>query len=270
MHRQFRSLLDQARGYSEFVIVANVDIRGFSDFSLGVDSAQTALFVRRVYARLIDSYFKDAAYVKPTGDGLLVVLGFEDDLEDLTRVARKSVADAFNIVETFADICADDPMINFTVPQNVGIGLARGPASKIISGEFVLDYSGRTLNLASRLMDVARPAGVVIDGSFGLQLLDEATQGRFESAEVYIRGVAPREPARIYYSAEFTKIGASYLRPLETFRWRSITRSESLAGLEQISPFIFDSRMSLWIRARRSAMCRSRTCCQTANETRSC
>jgi hypothetical protein len=53
MHRDFRALLDEARGISEFVFAVNVDIRGFSDWSLTVDSAQTAIFVKKIYAKLI-------------------------------------------------------------------------------------------------------------------------------------------------------------------------------------------------------------------------
>ena len=65
------------------------------------------------------------------------------------------------LVEAFGQITANDFMINFPVPQRLGVGVARGTATRLASGGQVLDYTGRCLNLAARLMDKARPYGVV-------------------------------------------------------------------------------------------------------------
>lgn len=102
MHRDFRDLLDEAMGVSEFVFAMNLDIRGFSDWSLTVDSAQTAIFLKKIYSKLIDRYFDDAAFIKPTGDGLLVVVNFEEDA--LASVATRLVRIAIEIVENFGDL----------------------------------------------------------------------------------------------------------------------------------------------------------------------
>jgi class 3 adenylate cyclase len=216
MHRRFRELLDEARGYSEFVVAANVDIRGFSDFSLGVDSAQTAIFVKKVYARLIDGYFSDAAFFKPTGDGLLVLIRFDE--ADLRETLETTTRNALQIVKEFPTITADEPMINFAVPGGIGIGLARGPASRLATGDETLDYSGRVLNLASRLMDFARPQGVVIDDAYGLDLLPPDLQASFERTEVYIKGVSPNDPHAVFVSND-VQVPAIYTNPLEVFDW---------------------------------------------------
>jgi len=56
-------------------------------------------------------------------------------------------------------------MLNFETPRRSVLYRA-GPATKLVSQDRTLDYSGRPLNLAARLMDFARPSGVVLDGQF--------------------------------------------------------------------------------------------------------
>jgi class 3 adenylate cyclase len=231
MHREFRKLLDAAVGISEFVFAVNIDIRGFSDWSLTVDSAQTAIFVKKIYTKLIDGYFSDAAFVKPTGDGLLVVVSFEE--EQLTAVATKLVRDAIQIVENFGMLCATEEMINFPVPQAVGIGLARGAASRLASGETTLDYSGRVLNLAARLMDLARPHGVVLDAGFGLKLLPDELQDRFRRRDVYLKGVSPTTASAVYCWPTTVEIPTTYLHPLGDKRWEQVVDTVTIADLEQ-------------------------------------
>ena len=53
------------------------------------------------------------------------------------------------------------------------IGISRGTVCRLVSKGKTLDYSGRVVNLASRLMDDARPSGVVFDASVGIDLLSE-------------------------------------------------------------------------------------------------
>ena len=79
MHREFRELLEKATGFSEFVVAINVDIRGFSPFSKTVESPEVAMFIKRVYMKLIDEYFSNASFFKPTGDGLLVILPYTEE-----------------------------------------------------------------------------------------------------------------------------------------------------------------------------------------------
>jgi class 3 adenylate cyclase len=234
LHRTLRKLLDDATGLSEFVFAVNIDIRGFSDWSLTVDSAQTALFVKKVYARLIDHYYSEASFYKPTGDGLLVIMTFAES--ELDNVATKLVADAMSIVSSFGDLCAGDNIINFPTPQDVGIGLARGPASRLVSKGKTLDYSGRVLNLASRLMDLARPRGVILDSGFGLNLLPAATQEEFAASTVYLKGVSPNTPMTIYSWPSAVEIPARYRRPLDEAKWETLVRTVTRKQLEDGSP----------------------------------
>lgn len=74
------------------------------------------------------------------------------------------------------------------------------------SGDKVLDYTGRPLNLAARLMDFARPSGVVLAGNAGTALLSDTTQKRFRPDAVYIDGIAEETPLDILYLADRTVI----------------------------------------------------------------
>ncbi|MDF2769432.1 MAG: putative adenylate/guanylate cyclase [Nitrososphaeraceae archaeon] len=81
----FRKLLDNVQGRSEFVIAVIIDVRGFSSFAMKVESVQTTAFLKRIYIEMIDRYFGNASFVKPTGDGLL--LAFPHDETNLKEVA---------------------------------------------------------------------------------------------------------------------------------------------------------------------------------------
>lgn len=233
MHRLFRKELDSATGASEFVIAQNVDIRGFSDWSLEVDSAQTALYIKKVYAKLIDRYFSKASFVKPTGDGLLVVEAFQE--ADLAETASRTVEHAMEIVETFGSLCSDENMINFPVPSDLGIGIARGTASRLASTERTLDYSGRVLNLASRLMDLARPRGVVIDDGYGLNLLPEPVAQKFHQDSAYLKGISPTTPMIVHCWPDEVEIPPWHKRPLGEERWEHKERKHTLKEIQQMS-----------------------------------
>ena len=105
------------------------------------------------------------------------------------------------------------------VPQSLGIGLSRGAACRLATPEKTLDYSGRTLNLATRLMDFARPDGIVIDAEFGIELPPDELRGLFEAHDVYIRSVAQRTTRRIYALAGRTVISDAAKRPIDEPVW---------------------------------------------------
>jgi hypothetical protein len=117
------------------------------------------------------------------------------------------------LVGDFGGLTANDPMVNFPVPDKVGIGIARGAACQLISGRTVLDYSGRVLNLASRLMGYARPSGVVADSSFGPDLIPDALREQFSADTIFVRGIADDEPLTVYYMTEFTSLPDEAKRP---------------------------------------------------------
>jgi len=220
MHRLFRKALDDATGVSQFVIVVIIDIRGFSAFSQRCESPDTAMFIKRVYMKMIDMYFNFASFYKSTGDGLLLTIPFDE--KNLEETCRKVIASCMACHSEFANICNGDPMITFEVPTKIGIGIARGTACCLISGETIIDYSGRLLNLASRLTNLARPSGIVIDGAFGIDLLTKEQKDNFGEEGVYLDGIAEDEPIQVYFTKEFTTIPKRNRQPIAAKRWRNM------------------------------------------------
>lgn len=217
MHREVIELLQDARGTSEFVFCVVLDIRGFTPFSAHVESPNVAVFIKRVFLKIIADYFPDAAYVKLMGDGLMLIVPYEE--KTLAETATRVVESSFRLIEDFPGFCAGDPMLNFPVPDRLGIGISRGLACRIESAGKTLDYCGRIVNLAARLMDLARPAGVVLAGDFSLGLLSESLAEKFGSENVFIKGVAEREPTPIYYTKDLTEISAFHRQPLDQTPW---------------------------------------------------
>ncbi|MDH3892720.1 MAG: hypothetical protein OEV49_16790 [candidate division Zixibacteria bacterium] len=230
MHKTFRRLLEKATGASEHVIAANIDVRSFTEFGKRVESPDTAMFIKRVYMTIIDEYIPDLSYYKPAGDGLLVVVPY--DQWTLKDRARDTVKWCLSLVKKFNTICRNDPMINFAVPDKIGIGLCRGPVTKLIAGRTILDYSGTVLNVASRLMDIARPSGIVFDEGFGLELLHPSTRKLFAKESVFIKGVAEHKPMSIHYTVQNTRVGTSYKKPLAAVQWETETDQLALKEIK--------------------------------------
>lgn len=235
MHRLFREALNEATGDSQRIIVAIIDIRGFSSFSQRCDSVDVAAFIRKVYMKIIDSYFSFASFYKSTGDGLLLTVPWEE--ENLKETSQKVIESCIECHSEFSTLCENEPSINFEVPGNIGIGVARGSACCLISGDKTIDYSGRLLNLAARLTDIARPSGIVIDGAFIIDLLEKEQGKIFEEDKVYLRGIADREPIKIFYTTEFTIISKYNKQPIVSKRWREQTDVKLLRDLAKLSKF---------------------------------
>jgi class 3 adenylate cyclase len=211
MHKELRSLLQEASGTAEMVLVVFLDIRGFTRFATTKESAETAEFLRHIFLRITEQYYPDHDYFKPTGDGLLIIENLKrSTVHDAVNTA---VAKSLELVASFPDLCDDDLMINFATPNDLGIGLARGVATALVSEGRILDYSGRPLNTASRMLDIARPKGVVFHESLDTRLVASDLMSRFEPDEVYIKGVADTAPTTIYLTPDWTEVDVRYRTP---------------------------------------------------------
>jgi class 3 adenylate cyclase len=215
MHKELAELLHSAEGQSRRVVVVFLDVREFSSFAGIAESTDTAEFLKTVYIKILDEYFPEAEFFKLTGDGLLILLSY--DRKSLQEIVRKAVDRSISLVESFGEICDGDEMINFDVPGKLGVGLARGSATALTAGEKALDYTGRPLNLASRLMDLARPAGIVFDDRFGFNLLEPEIQRRFKEDIAYVKGIAESKPMAVFCLDGYTEIPEHNKRPLDGF-----------------------------------------------------
>jgi len=234
MDGELREALEHAKGESGYVFAVVADIRGFSTFSQRHESPDVATYIKRVYIRLIDDYFPFATFYKATGDGLLMAVPFE--AENLAEMANKVVASCLRCLDDFGTICCDDPMVNFDTPKRIGFGIARGTACCLTSEGTILDYSGHLINLASRLMDLARPSGVVLDGAFGIGLLDAETQSLFATEEVFIRSVAESEPATVYVLQEVVQIQEEARRPIAREVWEQVSALRTFREWRAVGP----------------------------------
>lgn len=236
MHRQVRENLAKASGQSDLVVAVFLDVRGFSSFARMAESSEAALFLRSMYSTILDE-FPDTAFFKLTGDGLMLILHYDES--NLTAVVNGAVRRAIDLVENFPEITSGDPMINFEVPGALGVGLARGAATRLGTGDLVLDYSGRPLNLAARLMDLARPAGVVFSDNLGHALLEDELAGQFKEDAVYVKGISEDSPMTVHFLASHTIVPPSAKRPFNRFETRTVKRSSYKVGdLESMGNFL--------------------------------
>jgi class 3 adenylate cyclase len=235
MHTNLRRLLHTAEGHSQHVVAIFLDVRGFSSFARIAESSDAAQFLTSIYIKLLDDYFRDAAFFKLTGDGMLVL--FHYDRATLKDTVRRSVDLSSKILDAFPTITRGDPMINFSVPSQLGVGISRGAATRISSGRKVLDYSGRPLNLAARLMDLARPAGIVLDASLGLDLLTPAVRNRFTQDLVYIRGIAEIDPTPVYILPDQTQLPDEAKRPLSVSRFTEHSEQRTFSEVKKLGSF---------------------------------
>jgi class 3 adenylate cyclase len=189
-----------ANGRSDFVIAVVCDIRGFSSFSKIHEAPDIAMFSKRFFVKLLEEYFVNADFAKSTGDGMLLLFKYSED--NLHEVADAVLANCIRVDRDFPTMMHNDSMINYAVPDAVGFGIVRGTAFCLYSDHEVVDYSGQTLNLASRLNEFARPHGIVIDGSFMMSVIPEGMRSSFYSDRVFVRGISEDHPREVYCSSE--------------------------------------------------------------------
>ncbi|HEY5994626.1 MAG TPA: adenylate/guanylate cyclase domain-containing protein [Gallionellaceae bacterium] len=225
--------LEHAKGQSEYVICVVVDIRGFSSFCNTRQAPDIGTFIAKFYIAILRKYFSNAAYAKPTGDGLLMLFRFTE--QDLQKVAERIVTSCLKAIKEYPSLLLNDPMITFEMPGQIGFGIARGTAFCLYSGREVIDYSGPVLNLATRLNDFARPNGIVIDGAFKIeQLLSKETQLNFvRNDKVYIRGIAESAPTVICHSKGVI-LSPEVSIPIHIDEWKEFSQKLTYAQIKKL------------------------------------
>lgn len=204
MIQELQEKLSKAIGQSVSVAVVFLDIRGFTSFADERESSDTAIYLAAMYSKVLCNYFPLASYAKPTGDGLLIIVELDNDREHVIQLMHSLIEQSVKLAREFKDIVKEDVLIHFTVPSYLGIGITRGSATKIVADEEVIDYSGRCLNVAARLMDAARPSGVVLSDAFAERLLGDELRGQFEKEDVYLKGIQDRTYEVFYLNPEVT------------------------------------------------------------------
>jgi hypothetical protein len=88
-------------------------------------------------------------------------------------------------------------------------------------------------------MDLARPSGVVLDGAFGVEMLEKETQDLFVAEDVYIRSVAEEEPKKVYILEGVVEIAETAKRPLRLEHWECTTRSLTVRQWRQVDDWFY-------------------------------
>ena len=202
MIADFCKKLENAEARFEFVVAVFCDIRSFSTFSKTVESPDTSTFLKHFYLKLLRDYFQDAVFAKPTGDGLLII--YKHTEKNLNEVSEIVLSRCFKAVKDFPKMFKSIPIINYVPPASIGFGIARGSASYLFVENEILDYSGKLLNLAARLNELARPKGIVIDGNYQEDVISIKFRKRFQVKDVFVRGIAEEIPVKVFYSDEVT------------------------------------------------------------------
>jgi len=217
MDKKLLDLLKDAVGRSEYVISLFIDIRGFSDFSRSIDSVDLGIYITKIYEKILSGYFPDATFSKPMGDGLFVAISCNKN--NIREIANEVVKNCIKLIQEFGDLCKGEDMITFPVPDKIGIGLTRGSVCCIHVGGDVVDYSGKTLNYAARLMDKARPSGLMCDNESFNKILSPELMEKFNADAICLRGVSETQPIGILYTKDTVIINEEDRKPITEPKW---------------------------------------------------
>jgi len=223
MTKKLLDLLKDAEGRSEYVVSLFIDIRDFSDFASSVDSVDLATYITKIYEKILSGYFPSATFSKPMGDGLFVVIRCNE--RNIRDIANEVVKNCIKLIQEFGDLCKGENMITFPVPDRIGIGLTRGSVCCIHVGDDIVDYSGKTVNYAARLMDKARPSGLICDYESFHKILSPELMKNFNDDAICLRGIAETQPKRILYTKDTVIINEEDRKPIRETKWtKEITK----------------------------------------------
>ena len=211
--------LSNSTGKTEHIISIIIDIREFSNYFKATPSINVATYIKKIYKEIME-YFPVVSYSKPLGDGILVIISF--DAKTQVKKINDTVASCIELVNSFEDFCKNDLMINFDIPKKIGIGICMGEATCFHCGDKILDYSGTVLNLCSRLMNMARPGGIIVSGYLGRGIDVKILREHFRYEQVYVRGIYDSEPLDIHYQKDHVLIEERHKKPINQPEWQTI------------------------------------------------
>lgn len=144
------------------VTILITDVRGYSSIAEKTDPARLAAQLNEHRALLNDVIYAHSGTVMQfTGDGVMTVFGAPFPQEDHADSAMRA---AVEIHERQAEL-NQRWLLAGREPFLLGIGLSTGEvAAALLGSDERLEYTlvGDTVNLASRLQDLARPGGSIV------------------------------------------------------------------------------------------------------------
>ncbi len=147
-------------------LIIFVDIRGFTNWS-------TANEVFEYSPELVNSFYDSIQKkenfqhyrFKGQGDGALLVNEISFTTENaVKKELQKLLKKIWRINNEFQSLCQQFAVAHgHATPLKLGWGITRGPVNRNCRESEPLDYVGSNVNKGSRLCDIARPYGVVLD-----------------------------------------------------------------------------------------------------------
>ena len=144
-------------------IIIFADIRGFTKWSENIEVFQhSPEFVEKFYKSLKSSF--QGYFFKSLGDGALLIKTMDEVTLDSINNELTAILRSIQQVESeFNDCCKNFSKIRGQETDlSLGWGVTRGTVNEIPIGNG-FDYIGSNINKASRLCDIARPSGIVVD-----------------------------------------------------------------------------------------------------------
>lgn len=149
-------------GENRVASVMFVDIRGFTAMSANADADDILQLLNDYYEILVEVIFSyEGTIDKFIGDGVMVIWGAPVSHRDDPRRAVQAALEMQRAVEQYNF----DRAARRETPVQIGIGINTGPVvAGYLGSNQTMSYSviGDTVNMASRLCDLARPGEILI------------------------------------------------------------------------------------------------------------
>ena len=162
------------RGEKVDVIVAYVDLREFSNWSLNAPARQVTKVIEVIYDRVIQlAFFYKHTFHKFLGDGFVLIWEVMDH-GSFEEALRWALGAAFEIHKRYWYVTK---RLGFNAPVGFGVGISCGTVVRIDPETFIPelndpDFVGYPMNCGARLQKLAGPYGTVLD-SKGVQLAQQ-------------------------------------------------------------------------------------------------
>lgn len=144
-------------------IIIFTDIRGFTEWSENIEVFQYSPELIEEYYQSLKNAFLNYTF-KSLGDGALLIKTMDTVTVDIINTEMETILQSIQQVQNnFSASCqAFSKKRGQDTRLCLGWGITRGAVNEMSKGRTV-DYIGSNINKASRLCDMARPFGIVID-----------------------------------------------------------------------------------------------------------
>lgn len=145
-------------------IIIFTDIRGFTEWSENIEVFQYSPELIEAYYQSLKSFFSDYTF-KSLGDGALLIKTMDTVTVEGVNAEIKIILHSIQCVQKdFNTSCREfSKKRGQDTRLYLGWGITRGAVNEMSKGRNNVDYIGSNINKASRLCDMARPFGIVID-----------------------------------------------------------------------------------------------------------